>query len=130
MFGSHANPVVRDQFNGKFIKDTTYIITGCIQAMFGYADARKNTFEVDCWDFVVDEDGSTFLDNVQFSVDLHEFKEQDKSTKLDLFQVNFWNHFAKLFTEYEYEKLAKGEVANIGNFKMLLHKNFYVKDKI
>jgi len=48
----------------------------------------------------VDEDGSTFLDNVQFSVDLHEFKDDEyKSQKLDLFQTHFWNHFAKLFTQ-------------------------------
>jgi len=58
--------------------------------MFGYTDARKNTFEVDCWDFVVDEDGSTFLDNVQFSVDLQQFSKEDQGLELEKFQRNFW----------------------------------------
>lgn len=70
----------------------------------------------------MDEDGTTFLDNVQFSVDLHQIGHG--SQKLDRFQRNFWKNFAKLFTDYEYEKLAKGEIPTIGNFKLLLHKNF------
>jgi len=65
--------------------------------MFGYADTRKNTYEVDCWDFVVDEDGTTFLDNSQFSVDLQPIGEG--SRKLDKFQKSFWKNFAMLFTE-------------------------------
>lgn len=99
LFQSSKNPTVNMYFNNKFIRDANQIITGTIQAMFGYADARKNSFEVDCWDFVVDEDGTTFLDNVQFSVDLHQIGQG--SRKLDRFQKNFWKNFAMLFTNQE-----------------------------
>jgi len=96
-------------------------------SLFGFACARQKTFEVDTWDFLIDTDGNSYIDNVQWSVDLCKIGKKEQENKHDKWLEGFFVNFANLFTEYEYLDLAKGLLDQAGQFKLLYHKNFYVK---